>query len=103
MTAELIAAIAHGLRLAMPQRPRWITLFPFATHRSIVEHDLGRIARHNESSPEVPIEGVCSFTINRAREMRKLIELGVWGIQSDRPALLRQVALDCGRSVAVNL
>jgi hypothetical protein len=96
------AAIAQRLTHAAPQRPRWITLFPFATHRRIVTNDLARIARHNESSPDAPIEGVCSFTINRAREMRELIELGVWGIQSDRPGLLRRVALDCGRSVGAD-
>jgi glycerophosphoryl diester phosphodiesterase len=94
-------AIAHRLTHAAPQRPRWITLFPFATHRRIVKEDLARVARHNESSPDVAIAGICSFTINREREMRELIELGVWGIQSDRPALLRRVALDCGRSVEV--
>ena len=95
------AAIAHRLTHAAAQRPRWITLFPFATHRRIVKDDLPRIARHNASSPDVPVEGLCSFTINRAREMRELIELGVRAIQSDRPALLRRVALDCGRSVDV--
>jgi hypothetical protein len=83
----------------MPQRPRSITLFPFATHRRIVKADLARAARHNASSPDVAIEGLCSFTINHPREMRELIELGVWGIQSDRPGLLRRVALECGRSV----
>jgi glycerophosphoryl diester phosphodiesterase len=93
------AAIAHRLTHALPQRPRSITLFPFATHRRIVKDDLARVASHNASSPDVPIEGVCSFTINHPREMRELIELGVWGIQSDRPGLLRKVALDCGRSV----
>jgi glycerophosphoryl diester phosphodiesterase len=95
------AAIAHGLTHAATQRPRSITLFPFAAHRRIVKDDLARIARHNESSPSVPIEGICSFTINREREMRELIELGVWGIQSDRPALLRAVARECGRSDGV--
>jgi len=94
-------AIAHGLTHATPQRPRWITLFPFATHRRIVKEDLARVAGHNESSPDAAIVGICSFTINREREMRELIELGVWGIQSDRPGLLRRVALDCGRSVEV--
>ena len=94
------AAIAHGLAHAMPQRPRSITLFPFATHRRIVESDLARVASHNAGTPDVLIEGVCAFTINRPREMRELIELGVWGIQSDRPALLRSVALDCGRAGA---
>ena len=94
-------ALAHRLTHAAAQRPRWITLFPFATHRRIVKEDLLRVARHNASSPDVPIRGLCSFTINRAREMRELIELGVWAIQSDRPALLRKVALDCGRNMDV--
>ncbi|HVR19514.1 MAG TPA: hypothetical protein VMS65_07455, partial [Polyangiaceae bacterium] len=93
------AAIVHRLTHAAAQRPRSITLFPFATHRRIVKQDLLRVAQHNASSPDVPIQGICSFTINRALEMRQLIELGVWAIQSDRPALLRKVALDCGRSV----
>jgi glycerophosphoryl diester phosphodiesterase len=96
------AAIAHRLAHALPQRPRSITLFPFATHRRIVERDLARASSHNASTPAVAIEGVCSFTINHRREMRALIELGVWGIQSDRPGLLRTVALECGRSVDVS-
>ena len=90
------AAIEHRLTHALPQRPRSITLFPFATHRRIVKEDLARVASHNAASPGVPIAGVCSFTINHPREMRELIELGIWGIQSDRPALLRRVALDRG-------
>lgn len=95
------AAVAHRLTHAFPQRPRSITLFPFSTHRRIVERDLARLANHNASSPDVALQGLCSFTINHPREMRKLIELGVWAIQSDRPGLLRKVALECGRSVDV--
>jgi glycerophosphoryl diester phosphodiesterase len=93
------AAIGHRLTHALAQRPRSVTLFPFATHRRIVKEDLSRIAAHNAASPDIAIEGLCSFTINHPREMRQLIELGVWGIQSDRPAVLRRVALECGRSV----
>jgi glycerophosphoryl diester phosphodiesterase len=91
------AAVEHGLCVAAPQRPRGITLFPFDTHRRIVERDLERLQRHNAGAPRIPLEGMCAFTINRRREMRVLIELGVWAIQSDRPALLREVALSCGR------
>jgi glycerophosphoryl diester phosphodiesterase len=94
------AAIAARLSHATAQRPRSITLFPFATHRRIVEADLALLQRHNRTRPAVPVQGLCAFTINDRREMQTLIELGVWGIQSDRPALLRQVALDCGRSLA---
>ena len=91
------AAVDHGLRVATPQRPRGITLFPFTTHRRIVTRDLERLRQHNESSPGAPVEGICSFTINEANEMRELVELGVWAIQSDRPALLRDVASSGGR------
>lgn len=91
------AAITHRLSHVLSQRPRSITLFPFATHRRIVRDDLARVARHNASSPGVAIAGVCSFTINHPREMRELIQLGVWGIQTDRPGLLRKIALECGR------
>jgi glycerophosphoryl diester phosphodiesterase len=93
------AAIAHRLTHAAPQRPRGITLFPFRTHRRIVEADIRRMRRHNASVPDVPIQGLCAFTIDDPGEMHELAKLGVWGIQSNRPDLLRQVALDCGRSV----
>ena len=38
-----------------------------------------------------------SFTINDEREMSSLIRLGVAGIQTDRPGLLRRVAERLGR------
>ena len=95
------AAIGHGLCVASPQRPRGITLFPFETHRRIVQRDIDRMQRHNASVPRTPLEGICAFTINRPREMRELVELGVWAVQSDRPALLRSTALSCGRVLAV--
>jgi glycerophosphoryl diester phosphodiesterase len=93
------AAIAQRLSHATAQRPRSITLFPFATHRKIVEADLALLRRHNQECPAVPLQGLCAFTINDAAEMQSLVELGVWGIQSDRPGLLREVALACGRRV----
>jgi glycerophosphoryl diester phosphodiesterase len=94
------AAIAHGFSVATPQRPRGITLFPFSTHRRIVKDDLERMRCHNHERPHAPVRGTCAFTINHEHEMRELIELGVWAIQSDRPALLRRVALASGRTLA---
>jgi glycerophosphoryl diester phosphodiesterase len=85
-------AIEHGLRRAMAQKPRKITWRPFRTHYRIVEQDLARMARHNAEHPEAAIEHLCCFTINHPAQMRALIDLGVSGIQSDAPALLRQVA-----------
>ena len=93
-------AIANRLRLGTAQRPRGITVFPFRTHCRIVRSDVALMRRHNSASPAVPLEGLCSFTINREPEMRTLIELGVCGIQSDRPELLRRVAERCGCHLA---
>jgi hypothetical protein len=90
-------AIQHGARIASPQRPRALTALPFFTHRRIVAGDLVLQEKHNASSPRVPLEGVVSFTINDEREMSSLIRLGVAGIQSDRPRVLRAVAERLGR------
>lgn len=97
--SAVCAAIERDLRHATPQKPRHVTLWPFRTHRRIVARDLARMREHNAKNPDAPIEGVCSFTINAAREMRALIDLGVHGIQSDRPGLLHRVAAACGRRV----
>jgi len=92
------AAIRFGLSHAAAQKPRSTTLFPFATHRRIIESDLVLMQRHNESQPAAPLRGICAFTINDEDEMKQLLELGVWGIQSDRPALLRRVAEATGQA-----
>jgi glycerophosphoryl diester phosphodiesterase len=95
------AAIEHRLRHAMPQKPRATTLWPFRTHRRIVRADLELMRRHNARSADAPVQALCSFTINTKKEMEALIDLGVSGIQTDRPDLLRRVALARGRRVDV--
>jgi glycerophosphoryl diester phosphodiesterase len=92
-------AIAHGARIAGPQRPRALTWLPFRTHHRIVSEDLALQRAHNARRPRVPLEGVVSFIINDESEMLSLIELGVAGIQTDRPKLLRSVAERCGKMV----
>jgi glycerophosphoryl diester phosphodiesterase len=90
-------AIALGARIAGTQRPRPLTALPFRTHSRIVAQDIALTRSHNAGSPRVPLEGVVSFTINDEREMISLIRLGVVGIQTDRPSLLRSVAERCGK------
>jgi glycerophosphoryl diester phosphodiesterase len=95
-------AIAHGARIAGAARPRALTALPFRTHRQIVAEDIALQRRHNAGSPRVPLEGVVSFTINDEREMMALVRLGVAGIQTDRPSVLRSVAERCGKMVRWN-
>jgi glycerophosphoryl diester phosphodiesterase len=90
-------AIEHGARMACAQRPRASTALPFFTHCRIVARDLALQRTHNAGSPRVPLEAVVTCTINDEREMSSLIQLGVAGIQTDRPGLLRRVAERLGR------
>jgi glycerophosphoryl diester phosphodiesterase len=101
LCSSVRAAIEHGLRHATPQKPRSVTLRPFATHCRIVAEDLELMKRHNASASTTKLEGVCSFTINRESEMRRLIGLGITGMQSDRPEVLRRVAVAAGKRVEV--
>jgi hypothetical protein len=57
------------------------------------------MARHNATYPTRRIENLCCFTINHPGQMRALIDLGVSGIQSDAPGLLRRVAEERGLRV----
>lgn len=77
-----------------------MTFRPFATHRRIVEDDLRLLREHNARSAEPRLDGLCAFTINERPEMEELVALGVAGIQSDRPGLLREVAVGLGRPLA---
>jgi glycerophosphoryl diester phosphodiesterase len=92
-------AIDHRNRYATPERPRQNTVAPWTTYRRLVEHDLKLCDTHNRSNPDHCIEALVCFTVNDAKEMRCLISMGVQGIQSDRPGLLRSVADRMGRRV----
>jgi glycerophosphoryl diester phosphodiesterase len=84
--SALDAALARGHAWAFAQRPRPITILPFATHRRIVARDMRVFARTR-------LAGFCAFTINDEAEMRTLVALGVTAIQTDRPAVLASVVV----------
>jgi glycerophosphoryl diester phosphodiesterase len=84
------AAIRHGCLIATPQKPRSITRWPFETHHRIVAADTLEMRKYNDERTSGPALRICPFTINEPDEMRALLELGVSGMQSDRPALLKQ-------------
>jgi glycerophosphoryl diester phosphodiesterase len=91
------AAIEHGTSFATPQRPRSLTIAPWTTYKRIVKHDLRLRSQHNGSGQGSRVEGVIAFTVNNEPELRCLIRMGIDGIQSDKPDLLRAVALRLGR------
>lgn len=93
-------AIKRGNAWATPNRPRSVTFAPWVTLRRIVESDIRRRDRHNDSNARVPVKGIVPYTVNEPKEMRTLIALGVDGIQTDRPDILRAVAMTMGRAIA---
>jgi len=82
-------AILRGNSIATLQRPRPTTLAPWTTHKRIAQHDLYLRDRHGRKGGEY-ISLVC-FIVNDEEEMRCLVRMGVDGIQTDRPALLRKI------------
>jgi len=83
-------ALDHGNRYATLARPR-ATMAPWTTHRRIVQHDLRLRRRLQRADPGRPLPALISFTIDAEEELRTLVKMGVEGIQTNRPELLRQI------------
>ena len=61
------------------------------TYRQTIQADLEQIREARGTTPPVPPAFYLCWTINRTREMRHLMRLGVSGILTDFPALLRRL------------
>jgi glycerophosphoryl diester phosphodiesterase len=85
-------AITYGNSVATLLRPHANTLAPWSTHRRIISHDIRLRDRHLRRSAGNQHIDIVSFTVNDPGEMRCLIALGIDGIQTNYPALLREVA-----------
>ncbi|MGD9898931.1 MAG: glycerophosphodiester phosphodiesterase [Calditrichaceae bacterium] len=66
-------------------RPTILQLGPWTTYRRVIAHDTILREEHNQSSPYVPVDKLISWTINRRREMKCLIKMGINGILTDYP------------------
>jgi len=93
-------ALEYGNSYATPARPRAVTLAPWTTHRRIVQHDLRLLNRLLRHAPEQPQPSLMSFTIDEEEELRTLVSMGVAGIQTNRPDVLRQIADAMGVQLA---
>jgi len=65
-------------------RPPILQLGPWTTYRRVVKYDIQLKTGHNSHS-EMPVKGLIAWTINRRKEMRCLIKMGVNGILTDKP------------------
>ncbi len=91
------AAIKNKNNFALAIKPRQITIGSWITHRRIINYDVRKRARFNRRHSDKKIEYLIGCTINKEPEMECLIKLGIGGIQTDYPKLLKEVAERMGR------
>jgi glycerophosphoryl diester phosphodiesterase len=89
-------ALEYGNSYATPARPRAVTLAPWTTHRRIVQHDIRVLNRLQRHASEQPQPSIISFTIDEEEELRTLVGMGVAGIQTNRPDVLRKITDEMG-------
>ena len=83
-------ARAAGNAWASIGRPLF-TIGGWWTYRQTIQADLEQIRAARGTTPPVPPASYICWTINRTCEMRHLMRMGVSGILTDFPALLRRL------------
>ncbi len=87
----------RGGGFATTMHPFEWTESPWTTLKRLLMCDLNR--RDNPQPGEVPIEKVVAATINDREKIECLVDMGIDGLMTDDPALLRSVAEGKGRRV----
>jgi hypothetical protein len=72
-------------------RPTILNLGPWTTYRRVIQFDKLKKDEFNNTSPEVPVKKLISWTINNKREMRCLCKMGIDGILTDKPDKLSSI------------
>jgi hypothetical protein len=85
-------ARAAGTGWASIGRPL-CTIGGWWTYRKTIQDDLERIRAGRGATPPLPPADYICWTINRTHEMSHLLRLGVSGILTDFPALLRRLLI----------
>ena len=82
-------AVRQGNSHASMGRPRF-TLWGWGVYFRALRRDLKDLAIHDEATSAPHPKRLLCWTINRPRELRRLLRIGVHGILTDAPALLRR-------------
>lgn len=96
---SVTAAIRWKNAYADTVHPKVLTFAPWTTFRRILQADVQYRNQHNRTLPQVPIKKVLGCTLNTDYKMECLIHLGVDGIMSDDPTLLRKVVEAKGKKL----
>lgn len=82
-------AVRMGNSHASMGRPRF-TLWGWGVYVRALRRDLTDLAIHDEARSIPHPKRLLAWTINRPREMRRLLRLGVHGLLTDAPGVLRR-------------
>ena len=98
--SSLKVAISHHNRFAVAFRPRKVTIANWTTYRRIIRYDVKLRYRYNKENPGSKIIYLIGGTVNKKQELDCLVKLGIGGIQTDFPHLLKEIALRNGKKIA---
>jgi glycerophosphoryl diester phosphodiesterase len=97
--SSLKVAIKNKNKFAVAFRPRKVTIANWTTYRRIIRYDARLRYKHNKNNPDSKIIYLIGGTVNKKQELECLIKLGVGGIQTDFPHLLKEIALRNGKII----
>lgn len=93
-------ALEKKNNFALMMRPRQVTVGSWATYRRVMNSDIKIIAKRLKKSLDNIINYLVCATISNKSEMKCLVKMGINGIMTDYPALLRTVVEKYKREIA---
>ncbi len=89
--SSVIEAIKNKNKAALSLRPRKLTFANWTTYRRIIRYDLKLMKKFNKKNPQRPVEMLFGATVNKTKEMKCLVKLGIHGLQTDFPHRLKDL------------
>jgi len=93
-------ALEKKNQFALMMRPRQMTVGSWATYRRVMKNDIKIIFKMLKKSMDNAINYLVCATISEKSEMKCLVKMGINGIMTDYPAILRAVAEKYKRQIA---
>jgi len=93
-------ALEKKNQFALMMRPRQVTVGSWATYRRVMKNDIKIILKMLKKSMDNTISYLVCATISEKSEMKCLVKMGINGIMTDYPAILRAVVERYKRQIA---
>ena len=87
-------------QFALMMRPRQVTVGSWATYRRVMKNDIKTIYKMLKRSADDAINYLVCATISEKSEMKCLVKMGINGIMTDYPSVLRAVVERYKRDIA---